>query len=297
MSRFIPTSDISRLNDNPGEFVPVANETAQVLLLAEHACRETNGLFSPGLGVWMEHYGYDRPYGRGLNRDTDESAPRTRERSAERTQPRSREGVQPRPAVNPMADLATRLGRGYVPYTVGTGGRFRLEPGYKLDLGGIAKGWIVEQAADVLHRRGHHNFVCSAGGDMVCAGHEGDRPWAVAITNPTESAGPSPTSGSPPPILTLSVESSAVATSGTYHRRWTQGETVRHHILDPRTGQPAESDLVSATVIHERLTAAEVAAKVVLLLGREEGLHWLESVPHRGWVAVTTSGEVLHAWQ
>lgn len=274
LSRFIPTSDISRLNDHPGEFVAVANETAQVLLLAEEACRETHGLFSPCLGAWMEHYGYDRSYDLGLDRPVAPSS--------------SSPGAQARSVVNPFADLAARLGRGYVPYTVGTGGQFRLERGYKLDLGGIAKGWIVEQAAEVLHRRGYQDYLCSAGGDMVCAGREGDKPWAVGIADPRHPAAT---------LLTLSVESSAVATSGTYRRRWTQGGMVRHHILDPRTGQPAESDLVSVTVVHERLTAAEVAAKVVLLLGCDEGLRWLGSVRHRGWVAVTTAGEVLHAWQ
>lgn len=262
LSRFLPTSDISRLNEQPGAWIQVQAETARVLRLAEQACQQTDGLFNPCLGAWMEHHGYHESFHLGLDRPDAENVEATA-----------------RPQL-PSPALVT--------YESSSNNQFRLQAGYRIDVGGIAKGWIMERAADLLRQRGYRQFVCSAGGDMVCEGRNNTEPWTVGIASPTvpnES------------VLTLRVESCCIATSGTYRRRWKVGDRDLHHILDPWSGQPAESDVVSCTVVHKSLVAAEVMAKVFLLLGIEQGREWISQRPNRGWVAITRAGEVVDSWK
>ena len=115
----------------------------------------------------------------------------------------------------------------------------RLLPGMRLDLGGIAKGWIVERAAQEL---GAYSDACavSAGGDMFMMGlPAGEEAWRVALEDPRD---PDQT------LAVLRVGLGAVATSSIMKRRWQQGKLVRHHLIDPRSGQPAETDWLSVTV-------------------------------------------------
>jgi thiamine biosynthesis lipoprotein len=84
-----------------------------------------------------------------------------------------------------------------------------------------------------------------------------------------------------------------VATSGRNYRRWQRGGAWKHHIIDPRTGEPAETDVLSATVIAPTVLEAEVAAKVVLILGSREGLAWLGAKPNYAGLVVLEDGQIV----
>ncbi len=260
LSRFRSDSDVSRINAAPGQWVPVHPDTAEVLRLAKRSFEQTKGLFNPCLGHVLESIGYDVSFHR-LGDHAIASA---------------KDAV---PFLTPLV----------CPFEVHeTKSEVFLQPGYKIDLGGIAKGWIVQQAADILRHQGIAQFLFNAGGDMVCCGTHGDRPWCVGIADPFNPAGAH--------VLTLDVSDMTVATSGTYRRKWTfNGQTV-HHIVDPYLGLPVESDVVSCTVVHQDLVQAEVMAKVGLLLGRERGSAWLKDQTVVGWVLVLNTGEVVHSW-
>jgi thiamine biosynthesis lipoprotein len=258
LSRFRSDSDVARVNAQSGTWVPVHAATARVAALALEAYEATAGLFNPCLGTWMEALGYAVSFDE-LPASSEEPVPALA------------------PASGAVCPLEVRESERCV----------RVEPGYKLDLGGLAKGWIVEQAAVYLRSHGIHNFVVSAGGDMVCAGRNGERPWRVGIADPQEPART---------LLTLDVDDLSLATSGTYRRRWERSGTPLHHLIDPRTGQPAATDVVSCSVLHPRLAAAEVLAKTGLLLGITDGVPWLRQHAPCGWVMVTEQGRVIHAW-
>jgi thiamine biosynthesis lipoprotein len=85
-----------------------------------------------------------------------------------------------------------------------------------------------------------------------------------------------------------------VATSATDRRRWMQGDSLRHHIIDPHSGLPAESDVVSATIVAPTAVEAETAAKSVLIRGSREGLAWLESKDLAGLI-ILESGTILYS--
>jgi thiamine biosynthesis lipoprotein len=126
-------------------------------------------------------------------------------------------------------------------------GRARLGREAGIDLGGIAKGWLADRLAAELG----DNCVVNLGGDLFArgAGPEGGG-WPVGLGS-----------------TTVLLSDQGAATSGTRRRAWRQGVEQIHHLIDPRTGRPAVSDLSEVSVVAARATDAEVHAKTALLLG------------------------------
>ncbi len=132
-----------------------------------------------------------------------------------------------------------------------------------LDLGGIGKGYIVDQVARFLHARFAHVLV-DAGGDIVVHGEnvaEGYPYWAIEVEHPLP--------GHTAPLLTL--RDMAVATSGSNRRHWIKDEVHRHHLIDPATDTSADSDLLTVTVVAPTATIADVWAKTLYIAGSEKG--------------------------
>ena len=135
--------------------------------------------------------------------------------------------------------------------------------GIKLDFGGIAKGMAVDAALEQLRLSGISPALVNAGGDLAVLGlPPAAEQWPIAVPGRER-------------YWTIPLHSGAVATSGIAHRHWWQGQTLRHHLLDPRTGLPAQSDLWSVTVVADRCEQAEVAAKVAFILGSRQGADFL----------------------
>jgi thiamine biosynthesis lipoprotein len=254
LSRFRPDSELSRLNRAAGRWQPVSAVLWAVLRTAMHAARQTEGLVTPTLLPALEAAGYDRPFA---------------------LLPSGSGSPRPPAAADPGAWqwLAWRRR----PRAV------RLPPGVRLDLGGSAKGWAADQAAHRLAARGP--VLVDAGGDIAVSGPRADgTPWPVAVADP---AAPERD------LALLALRTGAVATSGRDYRRWRQGGVWQHHILDPRTARPAVTDVCSATVIAPTAPAAEVAAKLVLILGARAGLAWLEARPTLAGLLVLDDGQVV----
>jgi thiamine biosynthesis lipoprotein len=139
----------------------------------------------------------------------------------------------------------------------------------RLDLGGIAKGWTAERAADILAPLGP--CLVDAGGDIAVRSAPLDRAgWPIGIADPD-----SPESD----LALLMVRDRGVATSGTDFRRWRRGDQSQHHLIDPRTGRPADTDLSTVTVVAADAVAADVHAMVAMILGSLEGCRYLEQQP------------------
>ena len=138
-----------------------------------------------------------------------------------------------------------------------------LPVGIKLDFGGIAKGMAVDAAMEQLHLSGISPALVNAGGDLAVLGLPPKaESWSLAVPGQNQ-------------YWTIPLRQGAMATSGIAHRHWWQGNTLRHHLLDPRTGLPAQSDLWSVTVVADRCEQAEVAAKVAFILGSQQGADFL----------------------
>jgi len=158
-------------------------------------------------------------------------------------------------------------------------------PGVEFDLGGIAKGMAVDAALDVLAELGIASALVSAGGDLGVLGRPpGEDSWMVSVEGPRGDA-------------LVPLVRGALATSSVLRRRWREGGRERHHILDPRTGEPASAGLASVSVVATRCREAEVAAKVTLVLGAADGAAFLDELGLAG-LLVEPSGaaHTVGAW-
>ncbi len=214
LSRFIPESELSRLNASRGAWFEVSPELAELLGEALRAHDASCGLVHAGVLSSMLTIGYTRPLKQGA------------------TAPAPAEAAPP-PPLPEMLHVAS--------------GRARLMPGTGIDLGGIAKGWM----ADRLARELGANCTVNLGGDLYArgGGPEGEG-WPVGLGG-----------------VTVMLRDQGAATSGTSRRSWEHGGERLHHLIDPRTGRPARSDLEEVSVVAATGCDAEVVAKTALLLG------------------------------
>jgi FAD:protein FMN transferase len=138
-----------------------------------------------------------------------------------------------------------------------------LPAGIKLDFGGIAKGMAVDAALERLQQSGISPALVNGGGDLAVLGlPPAEEQWQISVPGKGQ-------------FWNIPLHHGAIATSGIARRHWMQGQTLRHHLLDPRTGLPAQSDLWSVTVVTDRCEQAEVAAKVAFILGSRQGADFL----------------------
>jgi thiamine biosynthesis lipoprotein len=236
LSRFLPDSELSRLNRSGGAPVPVSAETFEVLSLALEMNGRTGGLFEPAILDALEAAGYDRSF----------ELVRTLPGPAWETHGGTRS--------------ITEISLDDAHSTVMVPG------GLRLDLGGIGKGFAVDRASVVLSRA--RDFLVDAGGDIRASGHgvDGDG-WLVAIAAPPPNPGD---------IAWLRLYDEALATSTTAVRCWEQNGHRRNHLIDPRTREPVENGVTSASVIAPSAVEAEIFAKVALILGQEKGIDFLD---------------------
>ena len=201
------------------------------------------------------------------------------------------------PTVAPLLDVWDFQGSPHAPPSAGSlgdalrrvgWGRVRVDPrtrrvelgGTSLDLGGIAKGYALERASAALRRAGCAHFLVDAGGDVLVAGRKGGKPWRVGIQQPRD-----------PNALLRIVEPSrgVLLTSGDYQRGFEWKGERYHHLLDPRTGQPARG-CRSVTLWAPKATLLPSAA--VFVLGPRDGLALAASVPGVEALVVDAQGQV-----
>nr|WP_272917781.1 FAD:protein FMN transferase [Nocardioides flavescens] len=134
------------------------------------------------------------------------------------------------------------------------GGRLRVPEGLALDLGATAKAWTADEAAARVHDLLGRPALVAVGGDLAVAG---EHPWPVSVSEHE---------GGPGPILTL--HHGGLATSSTAGRRWTTADGPRHHLLDPRTGRPAEGRCRTVSVRGASCVEANALSTAALVTGR-----------------------------
>ncbi len=162
-----------------------------------------------------------------------------------------------------------------------------LPVGVKLDLGGIGKGWAARQAMQRLRAFGP--ALVDAGGDIAVSDVLSDgSAWPVAVSDPLQVQ---------EQLDLLMLGGCGAATSGIDYRRWRKDGEWKHHIIDPRTGDPARTDVLSVTVVAPDALQAEAAAKVVLIMGSPAGLEWLEDQPQLAALLALQDGRLLYSRQ
>lgn len=215
LTRFRPSSELSQLNREGRVVAPPDLE--RVVALALEARERSGGRFDPTVHDAVSQAGYDRSF----------------ELVASEAGGDGYDGARCGGEVTIDAES----------------GAIELEPGFRLDLGGIGKGYSVDRAVEILAVAGP--CLVNAGGDLAV---RGDKPWPVGIED-----GP-----------TLELSSGAIATSGRDRRHWRRGREERHHLIDPVTGRPAETDLLRVTVVASSAVEADILAKTLFIGGEKE---------------------------
>jgi thiamine biosynthesis lipoprotein len=160
-------------------------------------------------------------------------------------------------------------------------------PGVRLDLDGVAKGWLADRALARLRWPG---ALVDADGDIAVRAAPGE-PWEIGVGDPRDDEA----------VLGILVLPGApivprmygVATSGTSVHRWGPEGAARHHLIDPATGRPARSDVVQATVVARTAREAEAYAKTIVILGAAAGLDLVERSDALGAVVLLDDGHTI----
>ena len=166
------------------------------------------------------------------------------------------------------------------------GSSVQLGPGQQIDFGGIAKGYASQRLMDIFRDRGVASAIVSLGGNVQCLGTKPDgSPWRVGVQDPAAPRGAY--------LAVLAVEDRAVVTSGGYERFFEEDGRTYCHILDPRTGRPAETDLLSATVLSRDAALADAMSTALYIMGLEDAAEfWRESGADFDMVLLTRGGEL-----
>lgn len=165
------------------------------------------------------------------------------------------------------------------------GQRVRIGKDQQLGLGGIAKGYIVDQASKVLRDAGVRDFLAQAGGDLFGSGRKPDgSPWVSGVQDPRGPQGEF--------FAVLELTDHAFSTAGDYARAYVVGGKRYHHIIDPKTGYPATA-CRSVTVWAPDATTADGVDDAVFILGPEQGLKLVESLDGVGAVIVDAKNRVI----
>jgi thiamine biosynthesis lipoprotein len=158
------------------------------------------------------------------------------------------------------------------------------QPGVRIDLGGIAKGYSVDRGIEILQKRGIQHALVSAGGDSRIIGDRFGKPWIVGIRHPDHKE---------QVIARLPLVDTAISTSGDYERYFDEKGVRYHHIIDPRTGHSA-SAVRSATVLAPTATRTDGLSKTAFVLGAEEAIRIYEKLGDVDAVIVRPDGKVLY---
>lgn len=155
----------------------------------------------------------------------------------------------------------------------------------QLHFGAIAKGYIADEIKEVLISCGIEDAIISLGGNILTMGQHPEKhaDWTIGITDP---AAPSDIMG------TVRVSGLSVVTSGNYERYFEENGIRCHHILDPAAGYPANNGLAGTTIIAESSLACDALSTAVYVLGEEQGLALIESIPDTEAICITGSGTV-----
>ena len=160
-----------------------------------------------------------------------------------------------------------------------------LQEGVRINLGGIAKGYVVERGIDILRLSGVQHAIVTAGGDSRLLGDRRGQPWMVGIRDPREEG---------QVAISVPLENEAISTSGDYERYFEEGDTRYHHIIEPRTGVPA-SGVRSATVFGPDAVITDALSTSVFVMGVDKGLRLIATLPDYESIVIDEVGRIYYS--
>lgn len=238
MNHYDPKSVVTAINDAAGaRAVPAPPELMAVLTMAQRLSGRSGGAFDITIGSL-----------RGW---------------------RFRPGESRLPSREEVAAQLPKVDYRKLEVNERAGTAFLAEPGMRIDLGGIAKLYIVHAGMQALVRRGVTRAMVNGGGDIEAISPEDGRPWRVGVRDPR----------APARLLgILEITRGFVVSSGDYERYFVKDGKRYHHVIDPRTGFPSAGPR-GVTLVGTDLEAVNGVSLAIMVLGREAGIRWLKATP------------------
>jgi len=157
--------------------------------------------------------------------------------------------------------------------------------GVRINLGGIAKGYVVERGINLLRRAGVEHAIVSAGGDSRLLGDRRGYPWMVGIRDPRNDG---------QVAISIPLEDEAISTSGDYERYFEEDGVRHHHIISPQTGAPA-SGVHSATVFGPDAVFTDALSTSVFVMGVDHGLRLISTLPDYESIVIDDQGRIYYS--
>lgn len=242
-------SEINKISQNSGESVECDAQTADLISRAKQLAEQTGGAFDPTLGALTAAWDFN-------------GEPRV-------------------PSDEEIAELLKTVD--YTKIEVENTEQSHsasVGQGQRLDLGGIAKGYITDLLTELYIQHGVTRALINLGGNIRTIGE-----FELGIRDPQGEASDS--------FCTITLKDKSIVTSGGYIRNFEQDGVTYHHILDPKTGKPAESDILSVSIISESSTLADAYSTAVFVLGSESGLKLVENTDDAECIIVTSDDKII----
>ncbi len=232
-SIFDTTSMISKIN--AGEDVTLNNDFATVLSKSLDISKQTNGAFDCTIQPLIELWGFGR---------------------------KNQKHIVPQNEIDAVKQFV-----GYQSIRIQDKTVIKSDPRIQLNFNAIAKGFAVDKVSDFLQSKGYKDCLVEIGGEIVARGTKNGKPWRVGIQVPTETS-----DGAIESSESFDLKDRAVATSGNYRNYFEENGVRYTHILNPVTGKPEQTNLLSVTVIAPDCMTADAYATAFMVLGLERSL-------------------------
>jgi len=253
MSTTVVDSDVYKINNiKENEGVEVSNETLKVIEEGIKYHKLTNNNFNIGLGTLSELWGINKPASENSN-----------------------------PKVPTLEDIQKAKNHIDLQNLKINGNKvFIQDKDMHIDLGGIAKGYAVDEAVRVLRNEGINSGFINLGGDIYVLDNKptDGTPWKMGIQRPEI--------GATDVIAMVKLSNKSIVTSGNY-QRYIPDQPEYHHILDPKTGYPANNELSSVTIISESSIEGDALSTAAFIMGLDEGMKFIEEYPSAEGVFIT----------
>ena len=266
-SNTIKDSEISKINQNAGSYVSVSDETIELLTDAIEYGNISGGKFDVTIGNLSDLWNFSEIAKNSGSPDNKVDS-----------------SVVP-------SDEEIKKQLSHVNYHCIQidGNRVKLtDPDSKLDVGGIAKGYIADKMRTYLNQEGITSGVISLGGNVLTLGSKTDnKPYTIGIQKPFADTGT--------PLAELRVKDASIVSSGIYERYYRVGDKLYHHILDTETGYPVENNLYQVTIISQSSMDGDALSTTCFALGLEKGMELIEETDGIEAVFVTDDGNLHYS--
>lgn len=252
-SRYMEDSEVSRINNNPGTYVSVSDDTFELIEKSLYFSSISNGLYDVSIGPLVDLWGISRENPKVPSQAEIDSA---------------KEKIDYRKI---MINKENK--------TVSIAG------GMSLDTGAIAKGFITDRLAAVLREKNIDSAILNLGGNLYLHGSKPDGSlWTIGIRDPFGMQGDY--------IATVSLKDMSIVTSGIYERFFEEDGKRYHHILNPKTGYPEDNELASVSVISPSSTMCDGLSTTCFILGLDGGMELIESLDDVEAVMITKDKKI-----